>query len=184
MKTAVIILAAGESSRLGKPKQLLPFRGRTFLAHAIVTASAVGPVFVVLGARIDEIRPVVTDATIVENSEWAEGMGSSIRAGVAALPAEVTGAILMTCDQPLITAEFLKRLASSGPLAAAEYNNTIGVPAYFSREFFGELLDLKEKAGAKSVLLAHSEKVMPLPCPEAARDIDTLEDYRSLTSSV
>lgn len=179
MKTAVIILAAGDSTRLGQPKQLLPFRGRPLLSHAIETASAVGPPFVVLGA----IRAVVSNAIIVKNLAWSEGMASSIRAGIAALPREIDGAILMTCDQPLISSDFLRRLANSGPIAAAEYNNTIGVPAYFSREFFSQLLNLKGKAGAKSVLLAHVEKLKRLPCPEAARDIDTLEDYRSLSAS-
>lgn len=179
MKTAVIILAAGNSSRLGQPKQLLPFRGRSLLSHAIETASAAGPVFVVLGA----IRAPISNVTIVENLAWSEGMSSSVRAGIAALPPEIDGAIVMTCDQPLLTSDFLQRLARFGPIAAAEYNNTIGVPAYFTREFFNELLNLKGKAGAKSVLLAHQEKLKRLPCPEAACDIDTLEDYRSLTAS-
>lgn len=178
MNTAIVILAAGASSRLGQPKQLLQFRGRTLLQHAIGTAGAAhcGPVFVVVGA----VREIATSATVVENPAWAEGMASSIRAGISALPSAISGAVLMTCDQPLVTAELLKTLCGAGPLAAAEYNHTIGVPAFFSRDYFPELLALQGGEGAKRILLAHETAVARIPFPDAAIDIDTVADAERL----
>jgi molybdenum cofactor cytidylyltransferase len=184
-RVGVIILAAGESSRLGKPKQLITFRGRTLVRHVVESASksVCRPVAVVLGANMDQIRPeICEEARIVENSEWNEGMASSIRRGVEAIEAEVDAIILMLCDQPLIDAQILNRFAekSGEGLVAAEYGGTIGVPALFASEFFDELRALRGKDGAKKILLTNENRVARIVCPEAAIDIDTAADVQRL----
>lgn len=187
MKTrvGVIILAAGESSRLGKPKQLVAFRGRTLIRVVIESAlkSVCRPVAVVLGADADRIRPEISrEARVVENPDWKEGMASSIRRGVESVEAEVDAIILMLCDQPLIDAEILNRFAEKADagLVAAEYDGTIGVPALFGREFFGELQTLSGKGGAKQILMANEKRVTRIACQEASVDIDTATDVQRL----
>jgi len=184
-RVGVIILAAGESSRLGKPKQLVSFRGRTLIRIAVEAGlnSICRPVVVVLGAKADHIRPEVPEqARVVENSEWQEGMASSIRRGVEAIEAEVDAVILMLCDQPLVDAEILNRIAakSEAGLVAAQYDGTVGVPALFGREYFSELRALGGKEGAKKILQANENRIARIPCPEAGVDIDTAADVQRL----
>jgi molybdenum cofactor cytidylyltransferase len=176
-KVAVIILAAGASRRLGEPKQLLQFRGRTLLRHAAETAlqTKCRPVVVVIGVQALRMREELEalDVRVVENEKWEEGVASSIRAGLAAV-GEVEGVIMMLCDQPFVTAEFLDRLAASERLAAAEYGGSVGVPAFFGREFLPELNALEGDQGAKAILLRNNAE--RIPCPEALVDIDTKTD--------
>lgn len=184
-RVGVIILAAGESSRLGKPKQLVAFRGRTLIRIAVKAAlhSVCRPVVVTLGANADQIRPEISlQARVVENPEWQEGMASSIRRGVEAIEAEVDAVILMLCDQPLVDAEVLNRIAASSDagLVAAQYDGTVGVPALFGREYFSELRALRGQEGAKKILFANEHRLARIPCPEAAVDIDTSADVQRL----
>ncbi|MDQ2799683.1 MAG: nucleotidyltransferase family protein, partial [Armatimonadota bacterium] len=135
----LILLAAGGSARLGHPKQLLPYKGRTLLRHSAETAlgSLCRPIIVVLGARADQLRPELADleVLIAENRDWEQGMGSSISVGLAALETtapNLTGVILMLCDQPLITGDNLNALAQTqqdtgSPFVASEYAETRGV---------------------------------------------------------
>ena len=145
---AVIILAAGASVRLGQPKQLLRFRGLSLLRHATETAlgSVCRPVLVVLGAFADRLQAELAalPVTVVINSAWAEGMASSIRAGLRVVASEAPGpdaVVIMLCDQPLLTSRMLDqlvrvhRLEARGIVAAA-YEETLGVPALFSRRYF------------------------------------------------
>ncbi len=185
--TAVVVLAAGESRRMGVPKQLLDFRGVPLLRHAALTAleADCGPVIVVLGARSFDLRPAIANMPVetVVNVDWELGMGGSIQTGLRALEGrdEVTGAIVALADQPYVTAEFLRRLASAGSrIVAARYAGTAGVPAYFSRATFPLLMALSPEQGCKGVILGNAEL---LDCPEAARDIDTPEDYRAAVQS-
>lgn len=180
MPICAIILAAGESRRFGKPKQLAWFRKENLVQRATMTALCRGlrPV-VVLGANADLIEPYIHPLVrIVHNLEWETGIGSSIRAGVSAIEPEVDAVILMLCDQPLVSGRVLSQFeerASAG-LVAAEYNGTIGVPALFGRQFFEELKSLEGAEGAKKILLKHADRVVRIPCPEAALDVDTPED--------
>jgi len=190
MRVGLIILAAGGSTRLAQPKQLLPLRGRTLLRHAAETAlaSACRPVVVVLGAGADRLQGEVAglDVTVVNNTQWRTGMGSSIRAGMEALAAvRCEGVVVMLCDQPLVSARLLDQLGEIGRLdksglAAVEYSGTIGVPAFFSSAFFPQLIALPADAGAKTILLQHRPEAARVPFQEAALDIDTNEDYRRL----
>jgi molybdenum cofactor cytidylyltransferase len=179
-----IILAAGESSRFGRPKQLALFEGKTLIERAVESATAVsGCIVVVLGAQAEQIRPAIpSGARIVINDQWPTGMASSIRAGVRAIASEVDAALLMVCDQPLITAANLRRMTEQflGGIVAAEYNQTVGVPALFGAEFFPRLSQLSGAEGAKKVILENEKRVTAIPMPEAAFDIDTAEDFRRL----
>jgi molybdenum cofactor cytidylyltransferase len=189
--TAILLLAAGESRRMGRPKQLLDFGGKPLLRHSAEVAlqTACGPVIVVLGARERELRGALEGLpiAIAVNERWQQGMGTSIQTGLRALDGldEVTGAILALADQPFVTAEFLKQLAGSDKqIAAASYAGTVGVPVYFARKAFPLLRALKPDQGCKSVILAHSQDRVLIDCPEAEIDIDTPEEYEAaLTSS-
>jgi molybdenum cofactor cytidylyltransferase len=184
-RVGVVILAAGGSSRMGAPKQLLKFRGQTLIQRAVKTAlgSVCRPAVVVLGGNADLMeREISGGVKIVRNGRWSEGMGSSVACGVEAIQEETDAIILMLCDQPLITSAILDRFATESDrgLAAAEYNGTIGVPALFGREYFRELRSLIGKEGAKKILLRNEAQVVRVSCPEAAIDIDTVDDYQRL----
>lgn len=179
---ALILLAAGASRRLGSAKQLLRFRGRSLLRHAAETALAAScrPVVVVLGAENELLGPELAGLPLqtVFNPHWTEGVASSIRAGMEAV---TTDAVLLTlCDQPLVTAEMINQIVrrhrrERAPIVASEYEGTLGVPALFSREFFPELAALKGDAGAKKILLKYADQAARAPMPEAAFDVDRME---------
>jgi molybdenum cofactor cytidylyltransferase len=177
---------------MGAAKQLLDFAGKPMLRVAAETAlgSECDPVIVVLGAHEAEVRPALLslNVEIVVNDRWAEGMGTSIHAGLFALAKwelehrEIAGTILALSDQPFVTSIFLRGLAekhsqSGRPIVAAQYAGTAGVPAFFARETFPLLMALKPEHGCKAVILDHIADSLLVDCPEAARDIDTPEDY-------
>jgi molybdenum cofactor cytidylyltransferase len=185
---AGIILAAGAATRMGQLKQLLPYRGKTLVEHAVEQALAAGfdPAIVVVGAEADSVRATLSarPVTLVENSFWHLGMGSSIAAGVGVL-AEAQVVAITLADQPLVEARHLREMqalldASEAVAVAAQYNGTLGVPALFKRELFGALRSLDPAAGARSLLRA---RAMPFPLPEAAMDVDTPEDFAALIAT-
>jgi len=185
----VIVLAAGASTRFGAPKQLAKVNGRPLLQLAVARAvELAGPaVTVVLGANAADIAPMLrhTGASVVVNRDWAEGMGSSVRAGVARLPAAADGALLMLADQPAVTTDDLRRLASSWRrqpqcIVAAQYAGTVGVPAIFPREDFAALHALRGDAGARALLKRGGDRLVRVPLAAAAIDIDTPEDLTKL----
>jgi molybdenum cofactor cytidylyltransferase len=189
---AALILAAGGSSRMGRPKQLLSFRGRPLVLHPVDAALAAGcrPVIVVLGAHAGPIGEAldVTRIEICVNERWREGIAGSIRSGIAALQARrpaPRAVIIMTCDQPFISAEVVVRLIDAfdgapGRMVACEYAGTVGVPALFERDCFERLAALRGDCGAKSLLLADRTALRSRPWPEGGREVDTPEDYAAL----
>ena len=191
-KISSIILAAGSSARLNnEPKQLLEFHGKTFLRSSAETAVAANfhSTVVVLGANAEILRKEIEDlpVRIVINENWASGMSSSIKTGLAELIEEenLEAVVIMLCDQPLVTTQTLDNLcevfAQTGkPIAACEYENTVGVPALFSSEVFAELMNLHESEGAKKIIEKYEGKTVLVAAPEAAPDVDTLEDYEKL----
>lgn len=195
LKTATIILAAGSSSRLGQPKQLLSFQHKTLLSNTIDAAklAADGIVVVILGGQYQQIKESIADkkVDIVINPDWEEGMGSSIRIGLAALLQKygnLESVMLTVCDQPFIDAAVLNALfnqASVLPqsIIASTYADTIGVPALFKKAHFQELLALKGQEGAKKLLVNYKDDVATIPFPKGASDIDTPEDYQRLIAS-
>jgi molybdenum cofactor cytidylyltransferase len=183
-KIAAVILAAGCSSRLGQAKQLVEFEGKTLLERAIDAAARVKcePIIVIVGAHAEQIAMRVDQsrAQFVENADREKGIGSSIRAGILQLqktePA-ASAVLLMLSDQPFVGESQLSRLVHArqktrNPIVCSQYSETVGVPAIFGREFFDELMQLG-KAGAKELLLAHSNQCAHVLMPEAERDIDT-----------
>ncbi len=184
---ALAILAAGESSRLGRPKQLLTHEGRPLIRHVAdaALASACRPVLVVLGHQAERIGLGLEglDVRIVANPEWREGMSSSIRAAVRALDdvGEVDGLVLLTCDQPRISAAVIDGLVrardeGSRPMAACAYAGTVGVPALFDVRKFDDLRSLRGGCGAKRLLLERPEQVARIDWPDGAIDLDTPGD--------
>ncbi len=192
MNIGLILLAAGSSSRMGQPKQLLKINRETLLHHAATVAmeSAIGPVVVVLGANEAPHRKVLEglDVEVVPNPGWETGMGSSLKAGLrhSLKHRPDTGAVLvMVCDQPLVTAIHLKQLVKSfanshQEIAASFYSGTSGVPAIFHKELFAEILLMPDATGAKKIISDHPELTHTIALPEGAFDVDTPEDYSRL----
>ena len=190
--TAIVILAAGTSSRLGHPKQLLPFRDQSLLKRAIKAAidSGIGPVVVVLGSNEKEIHAHIENepVTIVSNKDYTEGIASSIKAGITHILEEhkdCDNLVLMVCDQPHVNAGLLKTLIDTNqktgkPIVACSYKNTIGVPALFAKKFFPELLSLMGEEGGKRVLLRHENDIATIAFRNGEIDIDTSADYEAL----
>lgn len=186
-----IVLAAGASTRFGSAKQLVRIAGRPML-HATVTRAvevAGNAVIVVLGARAEELAPLLSHspASIVINRDWREGLASSIRAGVARLPAACSGAMLLLADQAAVTAEDLRRLAGAWRrqttyVAAAVYGSTVGVPAIFPRATFPDLLQLRGDQGARALIQRNPDRVVRVPMESAGVDIDTPEDLLAIES--
>lgn len=176
---AGLILAAGAGRRMGGPKALLTLGDETLLRRSarITLAAGCSPIIAVVGpwdpGLLDlEVRTVV-------NAGAQEGMGSSIRTGVAALPEAVDAVLILTVDQPAVDGPLLKRLlalAAEQPLrpVACAYGGTLGVPAILPRRFFPDLLALSGDRGAKAILLR--EQAVALPFPEAEADLDAPED--------
>lgn len=190
--TALLILAAGSSSRLGQPKQKLFYKGRSLLQRAIDEglASDCSDVLVVLGASEESVRIEIDqkDVRIVVNKDWKKGMSSSIKCGINALiknKPEISQAIIMLCDQPFVDAEILNRLITAKQLsgkaiAACSYDNTLGTPVLFDRTYFSHLLSLEGQLGAKKLVFNNQDQVVSVPFPFGNIDIDTIEDYEKL----
>jgi molybdenum cofactor cytidylyltransferase len=189
----IIILAAGESSRMGIPKQLLQYSGRSLLQHSIdaATASGAQPVIVVLGSKADIIKKEIRNNKIhlVVNAEWHEGMASSIRCGIKTLlqlNPSTEGVIMLLCDQPHVTPDLLTNLMITYEetrklIVASYYRDTFGPPVFFHRTMLPGLLLLKGDVGAKSLINQHASEIDFIPFPEGSIDIDTKLDYQNLT---
>ena len=179
-----MILAAGASSRLGHPKQLVEVGGERLLDRAVRVATEAGlaPLVVVLGAEAKRVSEVcdLRRVWVVVNARWAEGMGSSIREGVELVEgfAEVSGVVVMTCDMPGVTPEHLSALrAEPGETVASRYAGRCGVPGYFPRAVFPELRGLSGDTGARELL--RSARAVKL-ADGGELDIDTAEDVKRL----
>jgi molybdenum cofactor cytidylyltransferase len=179
MSIAAVVLAAGASSRLGEPKQLVMLGGETLLERAVRVAREAEcfPVVVVLGASARSIQAgcELGDAVLVVNEDWTEGMGSSVRAGVGALT-DVDGCVVLTCDMPAVTAAHLRELVTSGDVTASAYVGRRGVPAYFPAGSFASLMELHGDAGARELL--RSARSVELIGGEL--DVDTMTDLESV----
>jgi len=189
--TAIVILAAGGSRRLGSPKQNLNFNGQTLLQSAIKNALQVSEtVIVVLGAHREDIAYSIQDqpVQILNNVKWTEGMSTSITMTISELQTaylQVHEVILMVCDQPYADATLLNQLLDKGAnsekgIIASAYEGTIGVPALFKAKYFPYLLALKGDEGAKALLTQHADDVDSVDFPQGSIDIDTPEDKAQL----
>lgn len=194
-----ILLAAGSSTRLGQPKQLLRlpvFGGETLLDHAVALAraSSAAPIFVVLGAHAEEIilECELLDCILVRNEAWAEGIASSLRGGIAAVlenaPA-ASGAMVLVCDQPGLSADHLTRLLDThrddaNRIAASRYAGRAGVPVIFPRRLFPALLELQGDQGARALLQQAGTAVHAIDFPGGELDLDSPEDVQRLQADV
>jgi len=187
-ETAVLILAAGASKRLGKPKQQLLFHNQTLLDRIIITASHLkaGPVLVVLNKE-DDLKETENMVTVI-NHHWQEGMATSIHAGIKQLQTEfprVETVIIAVCDQPYVSVDLFNEMIAAyqktnQPIIACAYADTIGTPVLFHRSLFPELLELEGDKGARQLLNKDRHRVGLVNFPLGDIDIDTEEDYERL----
>jgi len=189
---AIIILAAGSSSRMGRPKQLLSYNGKSLLEHTVDTANDTdaSPVIVVLGANAALLEKEINEKKvhIAENSEWSEGMASSVRCGIKTLvqiAPYTDAAIIMVCDQPFVSPALLNDLVTEQKktgksIVTSRFEHAIGPPALFHKTVFAELLGLKGDAGARKIIEQRGNDVATVSFDKGEIDIDTEADYKAL----
>lgn len=186
-----ILLAAGSSSRMGQPKQLLNIKGKTLIEHTLekILAISLGfPVISVLGARAVSIAPYIKKlpTDIIINENWEQGMGTSLVAALKHIEnyyPDTTAILLSVCDQPYLTTTLLqemieKHLAAPQQIITARYTQSFGVPAILPKRFFPALATLQADKGAKKVMHQHSEALTFIEFPKGDFDFDTLQDYQ------
>jgi molybdenum cofactor cytidylyltransferase len=189
-----VILAAGSSSRMGRPKQTLQFQGQSLLRRAALAALGAGcrPVVVVTGASAELSKRELEglDARAVLNPDWETGMASSIRTGLEDLiqaDPNIAAAVFLLCDQPHVTASVLSDLIAAyhttgKPVIASAYGGGFGVPALFNRTLFAELTRLEGLSGAKEVIKRHASEACFLPFEGGEVDVDTPDDFSRLVA--
>jgi molybdenum cofactor cytidylyltransferase len=189
-RLAVLIVAAGSSSRLGQPKQLVKWKNKTLLEHSIDCAKSVSDhVYVVLGANSDQITSKISFDHFLHFPHWQTGMGSSIAFGLSNILTDqphIDSAIIMVCDQPYVTPGILRQLceqhsSSENLITACTYAGIIGVPAIFSKQTFPELLSLNGDKGAKVIVSKYQNQTGLFAFPEGLKDIDTPQDLQHLS---
>ncbi|MFI5192534.1 MAG: NTP transferase domain-containing protein [Chitinophagales bacterium] len=193
-KTGIIILAGGPSLRLGKPKQLLMYQGKTLVEHISSAARKANlfPTIVVTGANSKATAKVLTreKVEIMYNDQWPSGMASGIVAGllkILEMDMAVESVIIAVCDQPFVSAglftELIKIKAEKNKgIVGSAYAGTVGTPVLFGKTYFEELLLLKGDEGAKKLLKAHAPDLVSVPFEQGSIDIDTEQDYKQLLS--
>jgi molybdenum cofactor cytidylyltransferase len=190
---AAVLLAAGESSRFGQPKQLLQFQGKPLVRRVVNAAGEAkcSTVIVVTGKAHDAVKRELREcnAIVIENEDWKAGIGTSIHAGVRYVidtAPDVDAALLLVCDQPFVDVDVLNGLIalhseSGKPIVASRYADTLGVPALFHRSIFPELTRLSGDTGAKPIILSNRARVAEFPFPRGKMDLDKVEDLQSIT---
>lgn len=185
-------MAAGSSSRMGEPKQLLPWKNTFLLNHVIDMALDLRPTstFVVLGANFDSIKSRIQNraVTIIHNKNWDVGLGTSIASGIKLIKAQdvFDAALIILADQPLIDHNFLLKFITGynnddRQIIASSYENgSFGVPALFDKYYFDELIDLSQDKGAKNIMVKHESFIELINSNHLISDIDTMDDYEEL----
>jgi molybdenum cofactor cytidylyltransferase len=185
-RIAGVVLAAGTSSRMGRNKLFLRLGGTSVLRRAVAAAREAGldPVLVVLGHESDRALAELQGlaCTPVLNQDYATGMNTSVRAGVSAVPADASGAVLMLADMPFVTAGMLRTLveryrSAEAPLVVSTYGEVLAPPILYGRPLFGELRALDGDGCGKRVVKAHRAEAIEMAWPPAAlADLDVPED--------
>lgn len=188
--TVCLLLAAGSSSRMGKPKMLLSFKGKTLLQGAIDEINNINEtLLVVTGKYHDLIKDVLLSQQVnfVENKNWEEGMGSSIQTGIKFIIENYAAenVIILVCDQPYLSSALLVELIdmqkrTKKGIVTSVYNNTIGTPVLFTSKYFNQLALLDGQAGAKKIVNQFIDDTATVEFPQGNIDIDTQEDYEQL----
>ncbi len=191
-KIPIILLAAGSSSRMGQPKQLLPWGKQTLIEYQVEKLRQTGnPVYVVLGSSSEQILPLLKKypVKVVLNPKWKEGMGTTVAAGIKQVLADLpnTDAVIYTLiDQPLVTAAHLQKLTDSFTpgqeqiVASFSVKGWLGVPALYDAFYFPELSNLNGEHGAKSLIKKYDPKVIRVDANDLLDDMDTVESYQRL----
>ena len=190
-RVAGLVLAAGGSSRLGRPKQLLPYRGATLLDAVLATARACGfdQLLVALGRAQRDVRTAVdlTGAEVVVNEEYGTGCSSSIAAALSAVDPHVDVLVLLLGDQPGVSADAARTLVAQrgdAPLAICRYDDGRGHPFAFARSVFGELEQLHGDKGVWKLLDRRADEVAEIRVPgRVPLDVDTWEDYEAVLAA-
>lgn len=189
---SILLLAAGGSSRMGQPKQLLPWGNQTLIGHQIQTLLETGqPVTVVIGSNSDLVIPIIENyaVNIFINPNWESGMGSSISLGIRQIQQKfpnANGVLITLLDQPLITTFYINKMldffqpGSKQILVSHSASGWTGVPVLFDKCYFEELSGLKNDEGAKKIIQRHPENVTHLEAGELLDDMDTPEAYRQM----
>ena len=186
-----LILAAGTSSRMGQPKQLLPFRGTILLDWVMAqaeSASALNEVIVVLGRAADEIQPRLrsTRAKVIVNAVFTEGCSGSYKAGMATIDPRAEAVMVLLGDQPGVESAVIDQVAEdwrtkAGTIALTSYRGRRGHPMVFARELFDQLRQLSGDKAAWKILDAHPDWVHDVAVDYAfPDDVDTRQDYEAL----
>jgi molybdenum cofactor cytidylyltransferase len=187
----IVILAAGSSTRLGQPKQLLIFKGSSLIKRVAKIALEVSrKVVVVTGFQSKKVQAELSGLPliIVQNDSFGEGIASSIRVGVGALIENfksLTGVIFLVCDQPYLSQNVLTELIQSAHetgkgIIASAYGGTTGIPVLFHKSFFERLLNLKGDMGAKKLIQENLKNMATIDFREGDVDIDTIGDYEAV----
>jgi molybdenum cofactor cytidylyltransferase len=191
MKTAIIILAAGNSSRMGQLKQLMPWKDTTLLGNAIRMArnSNADSIYVVLGAQADKIKETIKEDGIntITNKQWAQGMGATISYGVDQIlksGCHPEAMLIMVADQPNMDFDFLNSLIDKyakgkSKIVATQYADKLGVPAIFDKQYFPRLLQLQGEEGASQIIKNNRNDCFGLNAGKKVIDLDTLNDYHT-----
>jgi len=189
-----VILAGGTGSRIGRVKQMLPFRGRTILECVIesAVASLLHRVVVVIGYRADLVEPMLVGRkiTVVVNRDYESGQSYSIKAGLEALPEGTDAVLFMLGDQPLVAPATINKILeayrmSKSLIVIPVFNRKRGNPVLFSRETFHRLETLAGDCGARPLFEEYAGRILEVPVEDGSIhfDIDTEEDYRLLIES-
>jgi CTP:molybdopterin cytidylyltransferase MocA len=189
----VLLLAAGAARRFGSPKQLARIDGQPLLRRAVDLATAVAgqSVTVVLGAEAARIAPLLkrTTTSVVINRHWEEGLASSLREGLRALPIDCEGVLILLADQAAVSVADLERLIAAWrrqpeSLVSATYDGHIGAPSIFPRWTFAEVDALHGDVGARQLLLRHADRLLTIQMASAAVDVDTPEDLGAVAGEL
>ncbi|BFG69461.1 hypothetical protein KACHI17_03420 [Sediminibacterium sp. KACHI17] len=189
--TAVLILAAGASARLGRPKQALIFNGQTLLQKIVATALELGSGPVLLVIKKEDYFDVPEKVEVIKNLNAQLGMATSIQTGIEYLKdryPDIEKVIITVCDQPFITSDLLrqmieKQLETALPIIACQYGETIGTPVLFHKIMFDSLLGLNGDKGARQLINQQPQQVGLINFPLGNIDVDTEEDYERLIKS-
>ncbi|WP_020606898.1 nucleotidyltransferase family protein [Spirosoma spitsbergense] len=194
MHIATIILAAGSSSRLGEPKQLLTNNGKTLVRQITETALSLqtGPVIIVLGANQARIQAELAGLPVqlIQNPGWQEGMASSLRTGLNCLPdTAIDSFLVLLTDQPFVTPALLQELIDTRQktnrgIVACQYGEAdfLGVPALFASRYRSEFMNLSGDVGARKLIKQHVDDCAAVPFPLATVDLDTKQDVENWQS--